>query len=32
MQLFICIKNSKTLPNRDELKKVMWEKALSESH
>ncbi|WP_208414882.1 hypothetical protein [Paenibacillus castaneae] len=26
------MKSSKTLPNVDELKKVMWEKALSVSH
>ncbi|SDN05868.1 hypothetical protein SAMN04487897_101935 [Paenibacillus sp. yr247] len=32
MQLFISIKNANTLPSRDEIKKAMWEKALSVSH
>jgi hypothetical protein len=32
MQLYINMKNIKSLPNRDDLKKVMWENASSISH
>jgi len=32
VQLFISLTNSNNLPSRDDIKKVMWEKALSISH